>query len=218
MVKLFKKESKVEEYAKQHVETVFESVNKLKEVMASFYTGNFKELDKKVYELSKLEHDADNIRRKMELEFYNGAFLPFDREDRIMLAELVDGVSDMAESVGFTICLSRMDFPSKGQGDFEEFMDKIIETVSVLRECIESLDVDMGESIAKAHQVEDLEDDADEIERKIIKTLYLMHKEDKIDLLTLIELKNITKLLGTIVDRAENASDRALIIAAKRRG
>lgn len=218
MVNLFKKESNVEEYGKIHVELVFESIIKLKDVMKYFYSGNFEEVDRKVRELSKLEHDADDIRRKMELEFYNGAFLPFDREDRIMLAELVDGVSDMAESTGFRICLSRLEFPIKGQGDFEKFVDKIIETVSVLKECIESLDIDMGESIVKAHQVEDLEDDADVIERKIIKTLYELYKEDKIDILTLIELKNIARMLGNIVDRAENASDRALIIAAKRRG
>ena len=66
--------------------------------------------------------------------------------------------------------------------------------------------------------MEDLEDDADVIERKILKTLYKLYREEKIDILTLMELKNITIKLGTIVDRAENASDRALIIAAKRRG
>ncbi len=186
--------------------------------MACFYLGNFKKLDKKVYELSKLEHEADIIRRQMELEFYNGAFLPFDREDRIMLTELVDTVSDMAESTGFSISLSRVEFPSKGQRDFEKFMDIIIETVSVLKECVEKLDEDMGTSIAKAHQVEDLEDEADAIERKIIKTIYQLYKEDKIDILTLMELKNITTKMGNIVDQAENASDRALIMAAKRRG
>lgn len=218
MVKLFGKESQVEKCGQDHVEVVFKSVTKLKEVMACFYVGNFKKLDQKVYELSNLEHEADVIRRKMELEFYNGAFLPFDREDRIILAELVDSVSDMAESTGYSISLSRLNFPSKGQGDFEKFMDTIIDTVSLLKECIEKLDVDLGDSIAKAHQVEDLEDEADIIERKIIKTLYQLYKEEKIDILTLIELKNITTKMGNIVDRAENASDRALIIAAKRRG
>lgn len=218
MVKLFKKESQVEKYGQTHVEIVFDSILKLKEVMPCFYTGNFEELDVKVDELSKLEHDADIIRRKMELEFYHGAFLPFDREDRIVLAELVDSVSDMAEATAYSISLSRLDFPSKGKGDFEEFIDIIIKTVSVLKECIEKLDDDMGESIAKAHEVEDLEDIADAQERKIIKTLYQLYHEEKIDILTLVELKNIATKMGNIVDRAENASDRALIIATKRRG
>jgi predicted phosphate transport protein (TIGR00153 family) len=218
MVKLFGRESQVEKHGKEHVETVNKCVCKLREVMACFYVDEFEKLDNKVAELSKLEHDADTIRRNMELEYYNGAFLPFDREDRIVLAELVDSVADMAEETAYRICLSRLEFPSKGQGDFEKFMDIICKTVSVLRECIEKLDVDLRDAIAKAHQVEDLEDDADVIERKILKTLYQLYREEKIDILTLMELKNITIKLGTIVDRAENASDRALIIAAKRRG
>jgi len=218
MVKLFKRESQVEKLGKQHVETVFKSINKLKEVMTCFYAAEFDELDEKVKELSKIEHDADIIRRQMEIEYYNGAFLPFDREDRIVLAELVDSVADMAEETAFRICISRIVFPKKGQGDFEKFMEIILDTISVLTDCIEQLDVNLGEAIVKAHKVEDLEDDADIIERKILKTLYQLYREEKIDILTLIELKNITRELGTIVDRAENASDRALIIAAKRRG
>lgn len=218
MVKLFGRESEVEKHGKVHVGLVYQSICKLREVMACFYESEFEKLDKKVAELSKLEHDADTIRRNMEIEYYNGAFLPFDREDRIVLAELVDSVADMAEETAYRICLSRLEFPSKGKGDFEKFMDVICYTVSVLRECIEKLDVDLRDAIAKAHEVEDLEDEADVLERKILKTLYQLYREEKIDILTLMELKNITIKLGTIVDRAENASDRALIIAAKRRG
>jgi uncharacterized protein len=218
MVNLFSKESQVEKLAKEHVEIVHQSIHKLKTVLTYFYIGDFEKLDEEVVELSKLEHAADEIRRIMELEYYHGAFLPFDREDRIALAELVDGVSDMAEETAYSICLSRLNFPKKGQKDFQRFVDIICESVSVLTQCIEKLDVDMGESIAKAHQVEYLEDEADAMERKIIKTLYNLYHDEKIDLFTLMELKNITIKLGTIVDRAENASDRALIIAAKRRG
>ena len=67
-------------------------------------------------------------------------------------------------------------------------------------------------------KVEELEDKADVMERKILKTLYQLYWDEEIGILTLTELKNITIKLGNIVDRAEDASDRALIIAAKRRG
>lgn len=218
MVKLFRRESAVEKCAHDHVELVYQCVQKLQDVMACFYQKKFDQLDEEVRKLSKLEHEADNVRRQMELEYYNGAFLPFDREDRIVLAELVDSVADMAEDVAFRICLSRIEFPPRGQSDFEKFIKKIIESVTVLKECIEMLDVDLGDSIARAHDVEDLEDEADIMERKILRTLYQLYREEKIGILTLMELKNITIKLGNVVDRAENASDRALIIAAKRRG
>ena len=48
-------------------------------------------------ELSKLEHKADVLHRQMQKEYYHGAFLPFDREDRIVLAELLNNVVDWAE-------------------------------------------------------------------------------------------------------------------------
>ena len=67
--------------------------------------------DKTVEEISRLEHDADEIRRKMEIEFFKGAFLPFDREDRIILAEQVDSVADMTQETAYGICLSRIKFP-----------------------------------------------------------------------------------------------------------
>jgi uncharacterized protein len=218
MRNLFKRESKVENLSKDHVEMVYESLNKLKELMEYFYTNEFEAMDRKVEEISILEHEADEIRREMEIEFFKGAFLPFDREDRIILAEQVDSVADMTQETAYGICLSRVEFPLKFKEEFSDLTNSVYDTVSVLKECIELLDVDLGESMAKAHEVERKEDAVDKIERRILKQLYIEYKNGKIDILTLIELKNTVLKLGTIADRAENASDRVPIIVAKRKG
>jgi predicted phosphate transport protein (TIGR00153 family) len=97
-------------------------------------------------------------------------------------------------------------------------MDVIIESVSVLVECIENLDINLGDAMAKAHEVEELKNKANVIERKIRKTIYQLYRDEKIGILTLIELNNIVLRLVNVVDRAEDTSDRALIIAAKRHG
>ena len=124
----------------------------------------------------------------------------------------------MAQEASYEICLSRIRFPPELEKDFKEFMEKVYDSVSALKECIEKLDVDLGEAMAKAHEVEEIEDQADLIERRIRKKLYQLYRDKKIGILTLIELKHIVKRLGNIVDRAENASDRIPIITAKRRG
>jgi uncharacterized protein len=218
MRKFFLRESKVENYSKEHVELVFKTVHKLKELMSYFYENEYEIIATKVREISKIEHDADEIRRMMEIEFYKGAFLPFDREDRIIMAELVDNVADMTQEVAYEIYLSKINFPPSYKEDFSNFMDAIIDAVSVLKECVELLNVDLGLSISKAHEVEQMEDLADVIEHKIIERIYESYKNKQIDILTLIELKDVTKKLGNIVDRAEDASDRVLIIVSKRRG
>jgi predicted phosphate transport protein (TIGR00153 family) len=218
MRNLFKRESKVEQYSKEHVDMVYESLNQLKILMGYFYNNEFDKIDKKVDEISQLEHKADDIRRKMEIEFFNGAFLPFDREDRIILAENVDSISDMCQETAFGICMSRINFPKGYVNDFSDLMKSIYETVTALKKCIELLDEDLGEALKKAHEVERLEDEVDRIERRILKRLYISYKNQEIDILTHIEIKSTVLRLGNIADRAENASDRVPIIVAKRKG
>ena len=218
MRNLFKRESKVEQYSKDHVEMVYECLNQLKMLMEYFYNNEFDSIDKKVEEISELEHNADEIRRKMEIEFFKGAFLPFDREDRIILAEQVDSVADITQETAFGICLSRIKFPEEYKDDFSDLINSIYHTVTALKKCIELLDEDLGEALTKAHEIEKLEDAVDKIERKILKRLYISYKNQEIDILTHIELKSTVLRIGNIADRAENASDRVPIIVAKRKG
>jgi len=218
MKNLFKRESKVEEYSKDHVEMVYQCVKRLNLLMEYFYENDFESIEKTTREIADLEHEADVIRRKMEIEFFNGAFLPFDREDRIILAEEVDSVADMTEETSFGICLSKINFPISYKTDFMELTGAVQNTVSELKRCIELLSEDLGEALKKAHEVEILEDVVDKIERKILRRLYDDYKKDEIDILTHIELKSTVLRIGNIADRAENASDRVPIIVAKRKG
>lgn len=218
MRKLFKREAKVEQYSKDHAELVYECLNQLKILMEYFYVNDYDSVKNKVEEISKLEHDADEIRRKMEIEFFKGAFLPFDREDRIVLAEQVDSIADMTQETAYGICLSKINFPNDYKNDFSDLINSVYATVFVLKRCIELLDEDLGEALTKAHEVEKLENIVDKIERKIIKNLYIAYKNGEIDILTHIELKSTVLKLGKIADRAENASDRVPIIVAKRKG
>jgi predicted phosphate transport protein (TIGR00153 family) len=218
MRKIFGRESNVEKHSHEHVELVYQCVWKLKELMPPFYQGDFDILDIKVEEMSQLEHQADEIRRKMEIEFLKGAFLPFDREDRIILAELVDSVADMAQEAAYGISLSRITFPAQYHDDFSELVDEVCDSISILKECVALLDVDLELAIHKAHEVEVREEKVDRIEREIIKRLYQSYRDDEFGILKLIELKEMVLRMGNIVDRAEDASDRIPIIVAKRRG
>lgn len=218
MKNLFKRESKVEEYSKDHVDMVYQCVNRLNLLMEYFYENDFESIEKTAKEIANLEHEADIIRRKMEIEFFNGAFLPFDREDRIILAEEVDSIADMTEETGFGICLSRINFPNSYKTDFMELIGSVQNTMSALKRCIKLLDEDLGEALVTAHEVEKLEDVVDRIERKILRKLYIDYDNGEIDILTHIELKSTVLRIGNIADRAENASDRVPIIVAKRKG
>lgn len=214
----FGRETTVEKYSKLHVELVYQSTIKLKNVMKHFFEGEFDLMDREVEEITRMEREADKIRRKMEVEFFHGAFLPFDREDRIVLAELVDAVADATQSAAYSISLGKIRFPKSFREDFIELTDSSVETVSVLRDCIKLLETNLSDALSKAHEVEEKEEEGDKIERKIIIKLYEAYRNKEIGILKFLELKDITEKIGNIADRGEDASDRIPIIAAKRRG
>lgn len=218
MSRFFGKETEVEKYSKLHVRLVYECTLKLKDVMIHFYKGNYDLVDSEVEEISRYENEADEIRRKMEVQFYGGAFLPFDREDRIILAESVDSVADATQSAAYALSLGRIHFPPQFEEDFIHLVESSCRTVSVLKDCIELLEKDLSEALNKAHEVEEFEVKGDKIERQIVLKLYDTYKKKEIDLFTFFELKNITEKIGNISDRAEDASDRVPIIVAKRKG
>ncbi len=218
MKRFFAKESNVEKLSKLHVELVYDCAYKLKDVMKHFYEHDFDSMDDEVREITQIEHEADEIRRKMEIEFFHGAFLPFDREDRIVLAEQVDTVADAVESTAYAISLGKITFPKSFKDDFMELVDASCEAVSLLKDCVELLDTDLGEALSKAHAIEEKEDDGDKVERRIIRGLYDAYRNDEISILKFIELKNITEKIGNIADRSEDASDRIPIMVAKRKG
>jgi len=217
-MRFFAKESNVEKLSKLHVELVYECVHKLKDVMKHFYEHKFDSMDDEVREITRIEHEADEIRRKMETEFFHGAFLPFDREDRIVLAEQVDSVADAVESTAYAISLGKITFPPSFKGDFIDLVDASCDSVSLLRECIEMLDTDLGAALSKTHEIEEKEDEGDKVERRIISRLYDTYRNDEISILKFLELKNIAEKIGNIADRAEDASDRIPIMVAKRKG
>ena len=63
-----------------------------------------------------------------------------------------------------------------------------------------------------------MEDAVDKIERRTLRKLYDSYRNNEFDILKLLELKNTVLRLGNVVDRAEDASDRVLIMVAKRKG
>ncbi|MEL7669756.1 TIGR00153 family protein [Methanobacterium sp.] len=218
MKRFFGKETEVEKLSKLHVELVYQCVYKLVDVMEHYYEHDFDPMDDDVNEISRIEKEADEIRRKMEIEFFKGAFLPFDREDRINLAEQVDSVADAVESTAYSISLGKITFPESFKEDFIELVKASCDAVALLRDCIEMLDVDLGAALSKTHDIEKKEDEGDIVERRIISRLYESYRSEEISILKFMELKNIAEKIGNIADRAEDASDRVPIIVAKRKG
>ena len=106
------KEREVERLIAEHIEYVKRSVTVLVELFEAYFQGN-KDYRRISKEIHHLEHEADVVRRKIEMKMHEGAFLAMFREDFITLSEAVDKIANKAEAVGDSLVLEHPDFPDR---------------------------------------------------------------------------------------------------------
>jgi len=196
----------------EHLEEVDNTLKKMLEMLkhsdsstekTSFFAG----------EVRKCEKKADECRRRMESEMYQGTFLPNFRGDLLGIIETVDLVANRAESVADDIDLQNLEIPKELLPGFIKLAELSKETFNCLRKAAEMVFNDLEEANRLIFLTEETEDKNDCQERELIKIIF----ESKISLPEKIQLKLLAEKISQIADDAENASDRIQIVVFKRR-
>jgi predicted phosphate transport protein (TIGR00153 family) len=209
------KESNVFDAIDRHLEVVHETVKAFEKLIESYLNGDFEGAKRLEEEVTRLESEADKLRRSIELMLYEGAFLPANRGDYVRLSELVDQVADAAESAANTLILARPKVPAELKDEILGLVDSARETYLVLLQAVNALNSDVDRAIELAKAVEDAEERADEVE--YIAKGKVFESETITTYAKLIWNQILTKM-GDIADRAEDASDQVMLMAIKRRG
>ncbi len=199
----------------------------MKNVVNAFCEEDFDRMDELIEEVSSKEKIADDLRREIESRLHEGAFLPASRENLHRLVERVDEIADTAEAAVKMFQIREKSFHSmclvfseKCVEISQELKDKllllvesVVKVVDTLKVSIHLLNVDMKEASLKAREVDLREEESDEIEHQTLK--YLFHAEGELDVLSIIQLREIISLIGDVADKAEDASDIVSTIAVR---
>ncbi len=73
------KETDVFEAINKHLEVVEKALTAFRELVEAYLNGDFNRAKEMEEEVSRLETEADGLRRSIELMLYEGAFLPVSR-------------------------------------------------------------------------------------------------------------------------------------------
>jgi len=209
------KESNVFDAIDRHLNVVYETVKAFERLIEAYLNGDFdgaKELEE---EVTRLESEADKLRRSIELMLYEGAFLPASRGDYVRLSELIDQVADAAESAAHTLILAKPRVPEELKDEIMALVREAVKTYEKLMEAVKALNEDVDRALELAKETEDLEENADKVEYKLKAMVF--ESETITTYAKLIWNQAITKV-GDIADRAEDASDQVMLMAIKRRG
>ncbi len=200
-----------------HMEHVSQCVQKMKLAIDTMVAGRYEELDDLAYEVSRLEHHADEVKNDIRNQLLRRFFMPIDKSEVLDILSLQDALADTAEDVCKVITLKKLPFHDGVRELFDEFVEINMKAFTLVSDIISELDelIESGfggveaEKIRNlAHDVAVAEHQADLIQLKLLKELY---KND--ENMTVGEFHlwmRVTRVLSQISNHSENLANKIL--------
>jgi len=173
--------------------------------------------------LSKLEQDADVLKRQLRLELPGGLFMPVDRADLLELLTQQDKIANRAKDIAGRVLGRKLEIPASLQTEFSAYLVRCIDATEKAAEAINELD-DLLETGFRGREVEivekminqlDLiEDDTDDLQVTLRKNLLAIEKDlNPVDVMFLYQ---IIDWVGDLADLAERVGARLEILLARK--
>jgi predicted phosphate transport protein (TIGR00153 family) len=167
--------------------------------------------------LSKMEMEADELRRKMINALTVSEMFPEERDDLMELVRAIDWIADWSKEAGRILEIIHLDRAPEEIRDAALSMVKADGVcVGVLTECLKMMSTDSKEAINFANKVEMLEEDIDELYSIARRHLASLDFPDW-TVGSIILLNEFLDALETIADWCENTADIVRAIAVRMR-
>jgi len=205
------KEETVLEMLGLYIDKVVIVVDKLPQLVTSYVEERFEATENAVQEMLALEKEADELKLLISGELSRGGIYPVNREDLINLVRSLDDIAHKATGVACTIITHRFKLNKAMKQNLLELAREDVIIVKKLRESILAIRTHIRKAIEISHEVEEIEEKADAIYRKLYKNLFDMRTDFK----TFNQLREIIVRLEEIADKAEETAEIVSLIAIK---
>ncbi len=206
-------QKEVEEKLAKYCQAVADCLEQFDLVMRTFCDDRNRErLGERIVDVHAAESHADDIRRDIETQLYAKALFPESRGDLLGLLETMDRVPNSAETVVRMIYNQRLDIPTELTPLVLEILTLTTRAVHALLESVGKLFSDYTAATVPIGTIDELESCVDGVEAKMIQRIF----DSDLDGFQKILLRDLTRGLGSITDRAEAVGDCIRILVAKR--
>ena len=194
-----------------HMEKVVECVGYVPIIIEAYRQEDSKKVESISDKISKLEHEADQIKHDIRNSLPRGLFMPVDRSKLLKILSLQDGIANRAENMGVLLTFKQAKSFDGFDAAFDNFTDKCLATFNLARNIIEQLDelLETGFGGAEAYKVHELIDkvarkeyESDVRQRELVRLL-LTH-EDSISYGDFFLWTRVIQQLSGIADRSDN--------------
>lgn len=196
----------------EHLRKVMNIYRKTVQVMDA-YLGNDKSTLQQLYkEVQELGDEVDDSKRAVAQELVEIGTILISREDFLRFTDVTSEIADFCKGIAFRI-FQMVDrgwtVPSNLIKGIVDLAGAVSDTASMLRDTFLMLNYGSPKVLEKARDVEVAERKVDDKYRD----LEIAILESKLDIHTLLLMRDIIQLLEDTADKIEDASDAARILA-----
>jgi predicted phosphate transport protein (TIGR00153 family) len=162
----------------------------------------WKDVEKKVNEITELEHQGDEITHKIAAQLHRTFVTPFDREDIAALAHTMDDITDFIHAAADAMLLYKVDPPGKRA---KELADIIVQGAVEIERAMPQLRRrgDLKHILKRSMELNRLENTADRVYRSALVELF----SDSTDIAHIIKWREIYEHMESATDRCEDVAN-----------
>eukprot|EP00752_Nemacystus_decipiens_P013505 g11963.t1 len=198
-----------------HMDRVGRCVSKGQALLDAYLVGDQETVEQLAREIDLIEGEADEIKREAQQEFRSGVFMAVERGRLRQVIAVQDSIADKMQNLARLTTLRACEEPPPFAPTFQRFVDLNMKIFLAIREVIDELDqlLDAGSSVSvqekigeHIEQVSKLEDDADDLQHRLLKELFQV--EHKMSPGSFFLWTKIFKQVADIGDRSNRLANR----------
>lgn len=199
----------------EHMDVVYRCAKKLRPFFTAVIDRDLERMAEVRSQIEALEHEADDLKKKIRINMPKSLFMPVPREDLLELLLVQDRIANRTRDVSGVIMGRSMEIPDAIAPQFEEFVERNIDAAKQARKSVRELDelFTAGFKGAEVNLVADLIEELDRIEthtdeQQTVLRSALFKIEKSLDPIDAIFLYEVIELTGEIADMAERVGRR----------
>lgn len=199
----------------KHIGIAFRCAKQLHAFFAAAVKGNWEKASAARSEIERLEHEADDLKKKIRLGLPKSLFMPVPREDLLELLLVQDKIANRTKDVSGIVMGRKMQIPTEIAAQFLEFVDRNIDAAKQARKSVRELDelfttgfrgaeVDLVTGLIE--ELDQIETDTDDKQAALRAALFAI--EDTLNPVDAVFMYQVIELIGEIADMAERVGRR----------
>jgi len=206
----------------KHMEKVQVCIAQLTPFFDAVLSQNWDAATKARREITRLENEADDLKRELRINLPKSLFMAISRRDLLEVLTMQDKIANKAKDITGLIIGRKMVFPESFGPLLKEFIQRSIDASAQAQKAINELDelVETGFRGKEVELVEDMiktldkiEGDTDKIQVKVRTELFAI--ESKLNPVEVMFLYRIIDWIGDLGDLSQRVGSRLELMLAR---